>query len=151
MPPVLKKGTAMIRVACAGSTGQDRGHSDGYEGDVGFDGLLGPLGVGHGGARGDRRGVHQGVRARQPGEHRVDALQVRQVRDQRQDRPGGGLRAPGALLGAGDAPLGGRRHWLRQLETRSRGLLRQAWRRMLRDGKPSTLALELPELDEDEL
>ncbi|WP_312328575.1 EAL domain-containing protein [Stenotrophomonas sp.] len=49
-----------------------------------------------------------------------------------------------ALLGAGDAPLGGRRHWLRQLETRSRGLLRQAWRRMLRDGKPSTLALELP-------
>ncbi|WP_315387786.1 EAL domain-containing protein [uncultured Stenotrophomonas sp.] len=49
-----------------------------------------------------------------------------------------------ALLGAGDAPLGGRRHWLRRLEPRSRGLLRQAWRRMLRDGKPSMLALELP-------
>lgn len=49
-----------------------------------------------------------------------------------------------ALLGVGDAPLNSRRHWLRLLEPRSRGLLRQAWRRMLRDGKPSTLALELP-------
>ena len=47
-------------------------------------------------------------------------------------------------LGVGDAPLNSRRHWLRLLEPRSRGLLRQAWRRMLRDGKPSTLALELP-------
>lgn len=49
-----------------------------------------------------------------------------------------------ALLGVGDAQLGGRRHWLRLLEPRSRGLLRQAWRRMLRDNKPSMLALELP-------
>lgn len=48
------------------------------------------------------------------------------------------------LLGVGDGPLGGRRHWLRLLGPRSRGQLRQAWRRMLRDGKPSTLALELP-------
>jgi diguanylate cyclase (GGDEF)-like protein/PAS domain S-box-containing protein len=56
-----------------------------------------------------------------------------------------------ALLGAGEAPLGGRRHWLRLLEPRSRGLLRQAWRRMLRDGKPSTLALELPRGEEGTL
>jgi len=49
-----------------------------------------------------------------------------------------------ALLGVGDGPLSGRRHWLRLLEPRSRGQLRQAWRRMLRDGKPSMLALELP-------
>ncbi|WP_343237715.1 EAL domain-containing protein [Stenotrophomonas sp. ISL-67] len=49
-----------------------------------------------------------------------------------------------ALLGVGDAPLNGRRHWLRLLEPRSRRLLRQAWRRMLRDGTPSMLALELP-------
>jgi len=48
------------------------------------------------------------------------------------------------LLGVGDGPLGGRRHWLRLLGPRSRGQLRQAWRRTLRDGKPSTLALELP-------
>jgi len=49
-----------------------------------------------------------------------------------------------ALLGVGDARLGGRRHWLRLLAPRSRTLLRQAWRRMLRDNKPSMLALELP-------
>lgn len=49
-----------------------------------------------------------------------------------------------ALLGVEDAPLTGRRHWLRLLEPRSRSLLRQAWRRMLRDGKASMLALELP-------
>ncbi len=49
-----------------------------------------------------------------------------------------------SLLGVGDAPLTGRRHWLRRLEPRSRSLLRHAWRRMLRDGKPATLQLELP-------
>lgn len=48
-----------------------------------------------------------------------------------------------ALLGVGDASLHGRRRWLRLLEPRSRSLLRHAWRRMLRDGKPATLELEL--------
>ncbi|MDY0955562.1 EAL domain-containing protein [Stenotrophomonas rhizophila] len=49
-----------------------------------------------------------------------------------------------ALLGVGEDPLSGRRRWLRRLEPRSRSLLRHAWRRMLRDGKPTTLELELP-------
>ncbi len=49
-----------------------------------------------------------------------------------------------ALLGDGDEAPQSRRHWLRQLEPQSRGRLRSAWRRMWREGQPTTLELELP-------
>lgn len=48
-----------------------------------------------------------------------------------------------ALLGVSRAPLS-RRHWLRVLAPHSRTELQRAWRRLLRDGKPATLDLELP-------
>ncbi|MGA6180489.1 bifunctional diguanylate cyclase/phosphodiesterase [Stenotrophomonas sp. NPDC077421] len=49
-----------------------------------------------------------------------------------------------ALVGEGDDPMPVGRHWLRRLEPRSRGQLRSAWRRMWRDGRATTLELELP-------
>ncbi len=48
-----------------------------------------------------------------------------------------------ALLGLSSAPRS-RRHWLRLLAPPSRTELQRAWRRLLRDGKPATLDLELP-------
>lgn len=49
-----------------------------------------------------------------------------------------------ALLGAGETPPSDRRHWLRLLAPASRTELQRAWRRLMRDGKPATLEVELP-------
>jgi diguanylate cyclase (GGDEF)-like protein len=56
-----------------------------------------------------------------------------------------------ALLGVGEAPPRSGREWLRLLAPASRTDLQRAWRRLLRDGKPATLELELPRAAEGPL